>query len=131
MKKLTKEEKAEVEYFQDKMRSVGFVAAAAIIEPQEELSQYHAFRRQVAHISHTRTRRRGKATYQCEGQSLRTQGIEGKVMNDTDLQIIEMYYEDGMKEAEIAESLNLSELMVHEVLAAFEESDNLDLFEGE
>ncbi len=44
-------------------------------------------------------------------------------MNETDLQIIEMYYEDGMKEAEIAESLNLSELMVHEVLAAFEESD--------
>jgi DNA-binding transcriptional regulator LsrR (DeoR family) len=44
-------------------------------------------------------------------------------MNDTDLQIIEMFYEDGMKEAEIAESLNLSELVVREVLAAFEESD--------
>jgi DNA-binding transcriptional regulator LsrR (DeoR family) len=44
-------------------------------------------------------------------------------MNDTDLQIIEMYYEDGMKEAEIAEGLNLSELVVREVLAAFEESD--------
>jgi len=52
-------------------------------------------------------------------------------MNDTDLQIIEMYYEEGMKEAEIAESLGISELAVHEVLAAFEESDNLDLFEGE
>lgn len=52
-------------------------------------------------------------------------------MNDTDLQIVEMYYEDGMKEAEIAESLGISELAVHEVLAAFEESDNLDLFEGE
>jgi len=44
-------------------------------------------------------------------------------MNETDLQIIEMYYEDGMKEAEIAESLGISELAVHEVLAAFEESD--------
>jgi hypothetical protein len=42
MKKLSKEDKAEVKYFQDKMRSVGFVAAAAIVEPQDELSQYHA-----------------------------------------------------------------------------------------
>lgn len=44
-------------------------------------------------------------------------------MNDTDLQIIEMYYEDSMKETEIAEGLNLSELVVRNVLAAYEESD--------
>jgi transcription initiation factor IIE alpha subunit len=43
-------------------------------------------------------------------------------MNDTDLQIAEMFYEDGMKEAEIAESMGISELAVHEVLAAFEEN---------
>ena len=41
-------------------------------------------------------------------------------MNDTDLQILEMYYKDGMKETEIAKSLGLSLLIVHEVLAAFE-----------
>jgi DNA-binding transcriptional regulator LsrR (DeoR family) len=44
-------------------------------------------------------------------------------MNWTDLQIIDMYYEDGMKEQEIAESLGISLLMVHEVIAAFEESE--------
>jgi hypothetical protein len=42
MKKLTKEDKAEVEYFQDKMRSVAFIAAAAIVEPQDEVSKVHA-----------------------------------------------------------------------------------------
>jgi|LakMenE01Jun11ns_1017448.scaffolds.fasta_scaffold9527076_4 DNA-binding transcriptional regulator LsrR (DeoR family) len=45
-------------------------------------------------------------------------------MNWTDLQIIDMYYEDGMKEQEIAESLGISLLMVHEVIAAFEESED-------
>ncbi len=44
-------------------------------------------------------------------------------MNDTDVKILEMYFEDGMKEAEIAESLGLSLSTIHEVLAAFEESD--------
>jgi len=44
-------------------------------------------------------------------------------MNWTDLQIIDMYYEDGMKEQEIAESLGISLLMVHEVIAAFEETE--------
>jgi len=42
MKKLTKEDKAEVEYYQDKMRSVAFIAAAAIVEPQDEVSKVHA-----------------------------------------------------------------------------------------
>jgi len=44
-------------------------------------------------------------------------------VNWTDLQIIDMYYEDGMKEQEIAESLGISLLMVHEVIAAFEETE--------
>jgi DNA-binding transcriptional regulator LsrR (DeoR family) len=46
-------------------------------------------------------------------------------MNETDLQIIEMFYEDGMKESEIAESMGISELAVHEVLAAYEEGDEI------
>jgi DNA-binding transcriptional regulator LsrR (DeoR family) len=45
-------------------------------------------------------------------------------VNWTDLQIIDMYYEDGMKEQEIAESLGISLLMVHEVIAALEESED-------
>jgi len=44
-------------------------------------------------------------------------------MNDTDLQILEMYYEDGMKETEIAKSLDLSLLTIHEVLAAWENGE--------
>ena len=50
-------------------------------------------------------------------------------MNDTDLQIAEMFYEDGMKEAEIAESMGISELAVHEVLAAFEVKGKPSLIE--
>ena len=46
-------------------------------------------------------------------------------MNDTDLKIIEMHYEDGMKESEIAESLGLPTAIVHEVLFAYEEGDGL------
>lgn len=41
-------------------------------------------------------------------------------MNLTDLQIFEMYFVDGMKEAEIAGSLGISLSTVHEVLAALE-----------
>lgn len=41
-------------------------------------------------------------------------------MNLTDLQIFEMYFVDGMKEAEIADSLGLSLSTVHEVLAELE-----------
>lgn len=44
-------------------------------------------------------------------------------MNDTDLRILEMYYQDGMKETEIAESLGLSLLTIHEVLAAWENGE--------
>lgn len=40
--------------------------------------------------------------------------------DDTDLQILEMYHKDGMKETEIAKSLGISLLVVHEVLAAFD-----------
>jgi DNA-binding transcriptional regulator LsrR (DeoR family) len=41
-------------------------------------------------------------------------------MNQTDLEIFEMYFMDGMKEAEIAESLGLSVEAINEVLAAME-----------
>ena len=41
-------------------------------------------------------------------------------MNHIDLAIIEMYFHDGMREAEIAESLGLPLLAVHEVLAVYE-----------
>jgi len=44
-------------------------------------------------------------------------------MNDADLRILEMYYQEGMKETEIAESLGLSLLTVHEVLAAWENGE--------
>jgi DNA-binding transcriptional regulator LsrR (DeoR family) len=37
-----------------------------------------------------------------------------------ELMILDMYFEDGMKEAEIAESLGITVLEVNEVLAAFE-----------
>lgn len=41
-------------------------------------------------------------------------------MNTLDVQIFEMYFVDGMKESEIAESLGLPLLTVHEVLAELE-----------
>lgn len=41
-------------------------------------------------------------------------------MNTIDVEIFEMYFVDGMKESEIAESLGLSLLTVHEVLAELE-----------
>jgi DNA-binding transcriptional regulator LsrR (DeoR family) len=46
-------------------------------------------------------------------------------VNETDLKIIEMHYEDGMKESEIAASLGLPTAIVHEVLFAYEEGDGL------
>jgi DNA-binding transcriptional regulator LsrR (DeoR family) len=44
-------------------------------------------------------------------------------MNGTDLQILTMYYKDGMKEREIADSLKLSLFVVYEVLTAFDWED--------
>lgn len=38
----------------------------------------------------------------------------------TELEILDMYFEDGMKEVEIAEVVGVSLLRVHEVLYAFE-----------
>lgn len=38
----------------------------------------------------------------------------------SDLDILEMYFRDGLKEEEIARSLNLTVLDVHEALCAFE-----------
>jgi len=46
-------------------------------------------------------------------------------VNETDLKIIELHYEDGMKESEIAASLGLPTAVVHEVLFAYEEGDGL------
>ena len=46
-------------------------------------------------------------------------------MNETDLKIIELHYEDGMKESEIAASLGLPTAVVHEVLFAYEEGDSI------
>jgi len=50
-------------------------------------------------------------------------------MNETDLKIIEMHYEDGMKESEIAASLGLSTAIVHEVLFEYEQGDIGSVFE--
>lgn len=41
-------------------------------------------------------------------------------MNTTDMSILDMYFRDGLKEEEIARSLNLTVLDVHEALCAFE-----------
>jgi DNA-binding transcriptional regulator LsrR (DeoR family) len=50
-------------------------------------------------------------------------------MNETDLKIIEMHYEDGLKESEIAERLNLSTSTIREVLFEFERGDIGSMFE--
>jgi len=50
-------------------------------------------------------------------------------MNETDLKIIEMHYEDGFKESEIAERLNLPVDAVREVLFEFERGDIGSMFE--
>ena len=42
---------------------------------------------------------------------------------DLQIDIVEMYFHDGMKETEIAKSLGLSLTQVHEVLAAYENRD--------
>ena len=42
---------------------------------------------------------------------------------DLEIDILEMYREDGMKEYEIAKSLGISILTVHEVLAKYENGD--------
>ena len=39
-----------------------------------------------------------------------------------DLQVVDMYIHEGMKEAEIAESLGISMLTVHEILANHEDT---------
>lgn len=42
---------------------------------------------------------------------------------DLEIDIIDMYHSDGMKEVEIAESLSLPLTQVHDVLAAYERGD--------
>jgi DNA-binding transcriptional regulator LsrR (DeoR family) len=46
-----------------------------------------------------------------------------EVDENTLLQLLEMYYEDGMKETEIAESFGLTLLQVHQVLADWENGE--------
>lgn len=41
-------------------------------------------------------------------------------MNATDMSILDFYFNDGMKEEEIAKSLGITVLDVHEALCAFE-----------
>lgn len=41
-------------------------------------------------------------------------------MNLIDMSILDLYFNEGMKETEIARSLNLTVLDVHEALCAFE-----------
>jgi transposase len=42
---------------------------------------------------------------------------------DLEIDIIDMYHSDGMKEVEIAKSLGLPLTQVHDVLAAYERGD--------
>jgi hypothetical protein len=42
---------------------------------------------------------------------------------DLEIDIIEMYRRDGMKEPEIAKSLGVSMIQVHEVLSKYDEGD--------
>ncbi len=42
---------------------------------------------------------------------------------DLEIDIIDMYHSDGMKETEIAKSLGLPLTQVHDVLAAYERGD--------
>lgn len=46
-----------------------------------------------------------------------------KIDESTVLQLLEMYYEDGMKEREIAKSLGLRLIEVHQVLADWEDGE--------
>ena len=46
-----------------------------------------------------------------------------KIDESTVLQLLEMYYEDGMKEKEIAKSLGLTLRQVHQVLADWENGE--------
>ena len=48
-----------------------------------------------------------------------------------DRQIIELYFEDGLSEKEIAQSLGIGEGYVHMALAEFENSDCNDYFVGD
>lgn len=41
MKKFTPEEKAQIKYYRAKMRAIGCIAAAGLIEPQEEIAKHH------------------------------------------------------------------------------------------
>lgn len=44
-------------------------------------------------------------------------------ITDDEYQVCEMFFEDGMDEQEIAESVGLTELQVNEILCAYERGD--------
>ena len=43
--------------------------------------------------------------------------------SNLEISVLEMYFQDGMKEREIAKSLGIELSMVHEVLAQYENAD--------
>ena len=48
-----------------------------------------------------------------------------------EIDVIDMYHSDGMKESEIATSLGISLTQVHEILAAYDKDCDADADEGE
>lgn len=58
-----------------------------------------------------------------EGEPMGGAVMKKEVDGDTLLQLLEMYYEDGMKEKEIAKSLGLTLRQVHQVLADWENGE--------
>lgn len=45
------------------------------------------------------------------------------IFSNIEISVLEMYFQDGMKEREIAKSLGIGLSMVHEVLANYENAD--------
>ena len=50
---------------------------------------------------------------------------------DLEIDVIEMYHRDGMKETEIATSLGISLTQVHEILAAYDKDCDANADESE
>ena len=50
---------------------------------------------------------------------------------DLEIDVIDMFHSDGMKETEIAKSLGISLTKVHEVLDAYDKQCDADADEGE
>ena len=50
---------------------------------------------------------------------------------ELEIDVIDMYHSEGMKEAEIAKSLGISLIEVHAILAAYDKDCDADADEGE